>query len=79
MKNICKFLAACTLLCSVSAPHMIHCLPNFSVSAINMQNNISGSTSEGFIWSLDTTSKTLTIEGKRYIKCWGKLRMETVR
>ena len=64
MKNICKFLAACTLLCSVSAPRMIHCLPNFSVSAINMQNNISGSTSEGFIWSLDTTSKTLTIEGK---------------
>ena len=64
MKKSAKFLITFLSISTLSINPIIHQIPGFSIAAASTQNNISGTISDGFSWSLDTTSKTLTIEGK---------------
>ena len=63
MKKSAKFLITFLSISTLSINSIIHQIPGFSIAAASTQNNISGTISDGFSWSLDTTSKTLTIEG----------------
>ncbi len=68
MRKIWKAIVLSAIVCSMSLTALAPVAPVMQVAAASTQNMISGELSDGFSWSLDTSSQVLTVEGNGTLK-----------